>query len=434
MTVQERKAMPQRGRRKASGGEQGAKAAHAAPGHGEEAPKTATYKTSTGSDPAVSASPEKDCAAPRRRARGGGRRNKRSNVADVASTVVEADAEESTGYTGTPGHGSKPKIGASAQPIQRADAEKTDQSCVGTAARDGSSSSEEESAEALLAFPPGLPPGLSPVVPPGLPKTVPPSLPPTLPPGLDTTNGAGFDFEFSRQDETEEVASASECAGLVLAKGHGRENSATCSTTASGASSPRTVTQAAIRTSLASAAKPCTEEAATSKDKVGFSAAATATPVPSAGPPAVMRLIARVQHAWQCEEGCASSQLSASVGEFLYTWPSSRTSYGWIYAERPISGGCGEKFGTSSPRAAAGWLPIAALQNLGPHRCWARVARTTPAVHQTCLSVAEGDAVLVDTRSLQGALQSGVAFVERPSEDLRCGGVGWVPYACLDWF
>mmetsp|Transcript_146670 Transcript_146670/g.254018 ORF Transcript_146670/g.254018 Transcript_146670/m.254018 type:complete len:419 (+) Transcript_146670:81-1337(+) len=418
MTVQERKAGAQRGRRKPAGKEQAAKTAQVVPGHGDEVPKAVTSKPSSGADPSLRGSPDKESAPSRRRGRGGARRNKGSvAAADAVSTVVEADGDEGAGGADTT------RVGESPQPIQRA-AEIAEQTCTGAATRDGSSSSEDDSPGTLLAFPPGLPPGLTPVGTSGLPKTLPPSLPPSLPPGLEKGESPGFDFEFSRHDETEELASASECTGLVLAKGFGRENSATCSTTASGASSPRTVGQAAVRISGAHATKP-SEEAAASSDKVEVTAVATPSPAPASNAAAVMRLIARVQHAWLSEDGCASSQLSVNAGEFLYTWPNSRTAFGWIYAERPI-GSSGEK--------SAGWLPMAALQNLGPHHCWARVKRTSPPVHPSYISVTEGDAVLVDTRSLQGALQSGVAFVERPADSLRCGGAGWVPYPCLDWF
>jgi len=155
------------------------------------------------------------------------------------------------------------------------------------------------------------------------------------------------------------------------------------------------------------------------------------TVVPSSGKAAgavsvvPKRRLQKVQHTWECEEHCSTSQLSVEEGTFVYVWSDSKTETGWIYAESLIC--C----------SRAGWLPESMLQHLPTGRLWMRVSTACRATHPMQLQVEAGNMVLVDASQdpVNGWVyaEQVASATGRPSLQGLIGAGGWVPIQCVEW-
>lgn len=137
------------------------------------------------------------------------------------------------------------------------------------------------------------------------------------------------------------------------------------------------------------------------------------------------RKLQKVQHTWECEEHCSTTQLSVEEGTFVYVWSDSKTETGWIYAESLI---CCNR---------AGWLPESMLQHLPTGRLWMRVSMACRATHPMQLQVEAGNMVLVDASQdpVNGWVyaEQVASATGRPSLQGLIGAGGWVPIQCVEW-
>jgi len=134
----------------------------------------------------------------------------------------------------------------------------------------------------------------------------------------------------------------------------------------------------------------------------------------------VPKQLTRISKSWEMEG--AGAQLCVQEGDFVSVWQSSVTEHGWIYAEDPS---CAEK---------AGWLPGCILEELPSHQVWIRATQNMEAAHETQLLVTEGAVykVDVDTRTKEGWIYAEASGVTTESEgDASVQQAGWVPTFCF---
>jgi len=146
-------------------------------------------------------------------------------------------------------------------------------------------------------------------------------------------------------------------------------------------------------------------------------------------PAAPVREVLRIRHSWQREAWCSTAQLSVHTGEFVRAWVGSRTLQGWIYAERLVD------------ECMAGWLPAAAAEQMPPGLRWMRAVQSWAATQAFQMHVEGGSVLLV---SSEQRTADGLVFAELPGPEagaspawapwvLRGPQAGWVPMACLEW-
>lgn len=132
-----------------------------------------------------------------------------------------------------------------------------------------------------------------------------------------------------------------------------------------------------------------------------------------------------VSGSWEHAE---HGQLSVRKGDFVRVWTSSETELGWIYAEEPCCSAIG------------GWLPTSVLTPSSKEVRWTVVQKTLPAIHQTQLSIQEGDILEVGLASIS---EAGWIFAKRLARSSQwttgtevsheSPQAGWVPTSSLGW-
>lgn len=137
------------------------------------------------------------------------------------------------------------------------------------------------------------------------------------------------------------------------------------------------------------------------------------------------RRLQKVQHTWECEEHCSTTQLSVEEETFVYVWSDSKTESGWIYAESLIC--C----------SRAGWFPESMLQQLPLGSLWMRISTACRAIHPMQLQVEAGNMVLVDASQdpVNGWVyaEQVASATGRPNLQGLMGAGGWVPIQCVEW-
>jgi len=131
--------------------------------------------------------------------------------------------------------------------------------------------------------------------------------------------------------------------------------------------------------------------------------------------------IRRVSHPWGSQE---EAHLRAEQGSFVRVWPSTETELGWIYAEDRLD------------PTVSGWLPVAVLDPLSRDECWMVAEKTMAAVHDSQLSVKEGDLLKVQpsSRTEEGwVYASGLCDSTGAGASTVSTQAGWVPVCSLCW-
>lgn len=124
--------------------------------------------------------------------------------------------------------------------------------------------------------------------------------------------------------------------------------------------------------------------------------------------------IRRVSRPWDSNE---QAHLRAEQGSFVRVWSATETELGWVYAEDRLD------------PARAGWLPVVVLEPLSSDECWMVAEKTMAAVHDSQLSVKEGDLLKV---KLSSRTEQGWAYASGAGASASAQA-GWVPVCSLCW-